>query len=70
MSQNTAQLTSTSSKEAIAVPDGFVLVKFEDGLQCIVPEFLVPATNEAFDGYRSRLAMDVGTTLGGVSVVL
>jgi hypothetical protein len=63
------QATSRPSRDATAVPDGFVVVISENGLKCIVPEFLVPATNDAFDGYRTRLAMDIRKNLGGVSVI-
>jgi len=61
---------STPSKPTIAVPDGFTVLTREDGPECIVPEYLVPATNHAFDGYRTRLAADVTEKLGGVSVIL
>lgn len=70
MTPHDADSISTSSQEVTAVPDGFVLITFEDGSHCIVPEFLVPATNDAFNGYRKRLAMDITWKSGGVSVYL
>lgn len=53
---------------AIAVPDGFTSLSLESGGVCIVPEFLVPATNDAFSGYGTRLAMHVRDRFGGVSL--
>jgi len=70
MNNINAQATSTSSKSAIAVPDGYTLMSMDNGTDCIVPEYLVPATNDAFNGYRRRLAMEVNGKSGGVSVIL
>jgi hypothetical protein len=61
--------TSGYASKPTAVPDGFVRVTLEEG-ECIVPEYLVPATNDAFDQYRKRLAMDVNKKPGGVSVIV
>lgn len=60
--------TQPAPQSAIAMPDGFVVVQLEGGNQCIVPEYLVPATHHAFDAYRKRSEMDVRTELGGVCV--
>lgn len=70
MSPNNPDSTSSSSSNIAAVPDGFVVVTLQDGSQCIVPEFLVPATHDAFDGYRTYLAKDIRKITGGVSVTL
>lgn len=69
MPANNDHPNSTVSESAIAVPDGFTLVNREDGPNCIVPEYLVPATNDAFDGYRKRVAADVREKSGGVSMI-
>lgn len=54
----------------IGVPDGFVLVRLQEGTPCIVPEYLVPATHQAFDRYRKCLELDVRNELGGVRVLI
>lgn len=60
--------TSRLPSKPTAVPDGFALVTLEEG-ECIVPEYWVPATHNAFDQYRKRLTMNVNEKHGGVRVI-
>lgn len=57
-----------TSQPATIVPDGFVVIQLQED-KCIVPEFLVPATHHAFDGYRRRIEMDVRNQSGGVRLI-
>jgi hypothetical protein len=52
------------------VPDGYALVVGPNGEHHIVPEYLIPATHQAFAGYRKRMELDVRNEQGGVSVHL
>jgi hypothetical protein len=60
---------NASVQQAMDIPDGYALVKLEDGRMCIVPEYLVPGTHQAFDQYRSCHSKDAGNKEGGVSFV-
>jgi hypothetical protein len=59
-----------SLKDYAHTPEGFVRVTGPDGTPCLVPEFLIPATNQAFEGYRKRLELGVNKKDGGVSPLL
>jgi hypothetical protein len=51
----------------ISVPDGFVLAADIAGTPCIVPAFMLPATNQAFDCYQKKIDSDALKQSGGVS---
>lgn len=65
-SSHASRFISSTSKPAPTVPDGFAVVTREDGCQIIVPEYLVPASNQAFDRFRKRLTEKVNEKHGGV----
>jgi hypothetical protein len=52
------------------VPDGYALLVGPDGEHRIVPEYLIPATHQAFAGYRKRMELNVRNEQGGVRVHL
>jgi hypothetical protein len=51
-------------------PEGFVRVVAPDGTPCLVPEFLIPATNQAFEGHRKRVDLGINKKKGGVSILM
>jgi len=50
------------------IPDGFVETIGPHGEYRIVPEYLIPATHQAFEAYRKRVELDVRNEAGGVSI--
>lgn len=50
-----------------AVPDGLVPSIGPHGEHFIVPEFLIPATHQAFAAYHKRADLDARDEAGGVS---
>jgi hypothetical protein len=62
-----ANSTSSAPTTSTRIPDGFTLIVKPDGEKYIVPEFLIPATNEAYDCYQKRMEMDLDHELSGVS---
>lgn len=63
-----ASHSNTDNNATAQIPDGFVLALTPEGQHCIVPEYLVPATHLAFEGYRNRRDLNVGDQQGGVSI--
>jgi hypothetical protein len=57
-----------SPAPSAAIPAGFPPIIGPDGQQCIVPEYLIPATHQAFDAYRKRVELDVNNEQGGVCI--
>lgn len=60
-------LSLMQAKTTSGVPEGFVLIVRPNGERCVIPEFLIPATNEAYDGYQKRMDMNTENEEGGVS---
>jgi len=56
--------TSTSLKE---IPEGYVLVSGPDKEDFLVPDFMVPALHQVFDGYRKKKVLDAIKGAGNVS---
>lgn len=50
-----------------SIPEGFVVIITPDGNKCLVPEFLIPATNEAYDGYLKKVELDINNESGEAS---
>ena len=57
-----------STNEPI-VPPGFVAIETENQAPIVVPQFLVPATNVAFDACKRRRDLNIDLEDGGVSIV-
>jgi hypothetical protein len=57
-----------ANAQSLSIPDGLVLTIGPDGEHRIVPEFLIPATDQAFAVCRERTALRVRDEQGGVSV--
>lgn len=51
------------------VPDGYVLSMGQNGEPLVVPEFLIPATHQAFAAYHKRGELNVNDEAGGVSLI-
>ena len=51
------------------VADGFVIFTSPSGDHILVPNYLVPATHQAFQGYHRRADLNVRKERGGVCVV-
>jgi hypothetical protein len=70
MHNQTSQRVVSSGNTPLSagIPDGFVQVLGDDGGLRIVPEYLIPATDRAFDGYRKRVQLDVRNEEGGVRI--
>lgn len=49
------------------IPDGYILVIGPNGQRYIVPQFMVPALHQCFDGYRIKNNLEVAGHSGGVS---
>ena len=49
------------------IPDGFTVSISPDGQQYLVPQYLVPALDQAFASYRSKEVFGVVNEPGGVS---
>ncbi|KAF8802329.1 hypothetical protein BYT27DRAFT_7215423 [Phlegmacium glaucopus] len=41
------------------IPEGYVLIIGPDDKEYVVPEFMVPALHQMFDGYRKKVDLDV-----------
>lgn len=68
MDSATSQNVPTNSA-GLGIPDGYVVVLLKDGKRCILPEYMVPATHQAFEGYWKRAEMAVRNENGGVSCI-
>jgi hypothetical protein len=49
------------------IPEGYVVVTGPDDNQYVVPDFMVPALHQMFDGYRKKLDLDAFRQAGSVS---
>lgn len=65
--QNTQQ--SRPSTTITTIPDGFVIGTAPNGQQYLVPQFMVPALDQAFAAYHKKLELGVPNEQGGVSVL-
>jgi hypothetical protein len=61
--------TSKSSQASDGYPDGYIVTIDEKGRCNIVPEFLMPATHQAWDVYQKRAELNVRNQEGGVSPI-
>lgn len=50
------------------IPEGYIIGTTDEGHQYLVPQFVVPASHEAFDAYKKKVDLNVWTTPGGVRV--
>jgi hypothetical protein len=57
-----------ANAQSLSIPDGLVLTIGPNGEHRIVPEFLIPTTDQAFAVCRERTALRVRDEQGGVSV--
>jgi hypothetical protein len=57
----------TSNIRLSPIPDGYVIVAGPDNLEYVLPDFLVPALHQMFDGYRKKLDLDAFRQAGSVS---
>ena len=51
-------------------PDGYVTVMGPDDQRYLVPEFMVPALHQTFEGYRKKRDLEVFSAAGAVSYPL
>ena len=63
---HTDSTTPTTPSAAAGIPNGFAMVTGNQGEPHLVPEFLVPATHQAFEGYCKRMELDISKESGGV----
>ncbi|KAM6490266.1 hypothetical protein JOM56_014243 [Amanita muscaria] len=56
----------SQDQSSTSLPEGYVCVTSNDGQQYIVPNYLVPATHQAFEAYRKKVEMEVQNAPGGV----
>jgi hypothetical protein len=59
--------TSTSSGQ---IPEGYVMVSGPDTDNFLIPEFMVPALHQIFDGYRKKADLDAFKRAGSVSYII
>ena len=50
------------------IPDGFTIGTGPDGQQYLVPQFMMPALDQAFAAYQHKMDLDVSKAEGGVSL--
>ena len=50
-----------------AIPEGYILIKGPDNQQYVIPQFMVPAFHQMFDGFRKRKDLKVYRAAGSVS---
>jgi hypothetical protein len=50
------------------LPPGYISITDREGREIIIPKFLIPATNHAFDTFHNYSAHNVKGENGGVSV--
>lgn len=62
--KNTQQSPSTT---ITPIPDSFTIGTGPDGQQYLVPQFMVPALDQAFAAYQTKLELGVTMEQGGVS---
>jgi len=55
---------------SVAIPDGFVETMGPHGEQCVVLEYLIPATHQVFEGYLKCIRLDIWNEQGGVSLAV
>ncbi|KAF8805952.1 hypothetical protein BYT27DRAFT_7103388 [Phlegmacium glaucopus] len=53
------------TSESLVVPEGYMLVIGNSNQRYIVPDFMIPATHQAFEGYQRKLDLHVSTATGG-----
>ena len=63
--QSTQQ--SKPSTTITTIPDGFMISTVPNGQQYLVPQFMVPALDQAFVAYQHKWDLDVSNVQGGVS---
>jgi hypothetical protein len=51
------------------IPDGYVMITGPEEQPYVVPQFMVPALHQIFDGYREKQNMDVFGAAGSVSTI-
>ncbi len=66
MQETEPQVKQQETQQTVDIPEGYTVIKWGDQL-CIVPEYLVPATHQAFDRFRKRQELNVSNEEGGVS---
>jgi hypothetical protein len=49
------------------IPEGYIIIDGPDDQKYVVPEFMVPALHQVFDGYRKKLDLDAFRRAGAVS---
>ncbi|KAF8950431.1 hypothetical protein BDZ97DRAFT_1771257 [Flammula alnicola] len=59
---------SQPETSTLHIPDGFAALLGPDGDRYIVPEFMIPATHQAFEAYRKQVKLDVANANGGASL--
>ena len=51
------------------VPSGYTVLQAPDGHKYLVPDFMVPVTQQAIDGHKNRKEMEVDQAAGGVRTI-
>ena len=64
---NTQQTQPSTSTTITPIPDGFTIGTGPDGKKYLVPQFMVPALDQAFAAYQTKLELGVSKEQGGVS---
>jgi hypothetical protein len=67
VSTNMTPQHKDSSISIAKVPDGFTIGIGADGQQYLVPQHMVPALDQAFASYRTKVDLGVARAPGGVS---
>lgn len=67
LSTMSSNIDQNSTKPSAEIPDGYVVVTGPDDQQYVVPQFMVPALHQMFDGYRKKQDLDAFRHAGNVS---
>jgi hypothetical protein len=53
--------------EPTFIPEGYVVVTGPDEQRYVVPQFMVPALHQSFDGFRLKTSLNASGRAGSVS---
>lgn len=59
---------SNQHKSQADIPEGYVVIRSDDGQHYLVPPFMIPATHQAMEAYRKKVDFNVQAAYGGVSL--
>lgn len=60
-------MSSNIDESSTALPEGYLAITGPDDEEYVVPDFMVPALHQMFDGYRKKLDLHAFRRAGAVS---